>query len=579
MRILKIILLSSTFNGLTQRTWLMLRELGHQPSVLLFTNTNDVCQHISASGADLVICPFLKQRVPTELWHNSNPPVIIIHPGIVGDRGASSLDWAISQSKSRWGVTALEAVEEMDAGPIWSTYEFDVPSSIRKSELYNEQISDAALHCIKDVVKKFNHGFTPIRLEQYPHSLVKGRLQPSMKQADRVFEWTDTAANIKRKIDAADGFPGVLAFLAGEPYYFYDAHLDQYSGLPGQLLAVHDDAVLVGTGKGSLWIGSLKHHAGSSIETFKQPARHVLREQLKEVPHWEWSPETQPHCAESYQPIRYRQIGVIGELTFEFYNGAMSTEQCRRLLAALRWAKQQATLALIVKGGRGSFSNGIHLNVIQAATHPGEEAWRNIEAIDDVCYELLSANQLAIAGVTGNAGAGGVMLALAADVVFAREGIVFNPHYQTMGLYGSEYWTYVLPRAVGDSMAAQLASECLPISTCQALAIGLIQDIGPRNIEDFSIWLLEAANNALTEKSYSKQRIRKTKIDFQYIQRSRELELAEMYQDMLGNRRQFIEKCANFVFKRKICQTPQRLISPWALKSNLLFTGTDEQMK
>lgn len=120
------------------------------------------------------------------------------------------------------------------------------------------------------------------------------------------------------------------------------------------------------------------------------------------------------------------------------------------------------------QGGRGSFSNGVHLNVIQAAQVPGLEAWANIQAIDDVCQELLTTRQLVVSGLTGSAGAGGVMLALAADIVFARAGVVLNPHYKTMGLYGSEYWTYSLPRAVGSEVAHKLIEECLPISALQA---------------------------------------------------------------------------------------------------------------
>ena len=46
------------------------------------------------------------------------------------------------------------------------------------------------------------------------------------------------------------------------------------------------------------------------------------------------------------------------------------------------------------------------------------------------------------------------MLALGADRVLLRDGIVLNPHYRTMGLFGSEYWTYVLPRRVGRPAAA-----------------------------------------------------------------------------------------------------------------------------
>jgi putative two-component system hydrogenase maturation factor HypX/HoxX len=37
-----------------------------------------------------------------------------------------------------------------------------------------------------------------------------------------------------------------------------------------------------------------------------------------------------------------------------------------------------------------------------------------------------------------------------------------------------------------------------------------------------------------------------------------------MQEDMLYNRNQFAEKCRNFVFKRKVCGTPARLIEDWA---------------
>ena len=54
-------------------------------------------------------------------------------------------------------------------------------------------------------------------------------------------------------------------------------------------------------------------------------------------------------------------------------------------------------------------------------------------------------------------------LALAADYVVAREDIVLNPYYQHMGgLYGSEYWTYLLPRRVGPATTARLTERAVP---------------------------------------------------------------------------------------------------------------------
>jgi len=63
-----------------------------------------------------VICPFLRERVAAEVW--GSRPTIVIHPGPKGDRGPSSLDWAIMDAEPVWGVTALQAVQELDAGPI-----------------------------------------------------------------------------------------------------------------------------------------------------------------------------------------------------------------------------------------------------------------------------------------------------------------------------------------------------------------------------------------------------------------------------------------------------------------------------
>ncbi|NVZ64210.1 formyl transferase [Pseudomonas gingeri] len=561
MRSLKIILLASAFNGLTQRAWLSLREAGHEPSVVLFTHGDEVCRQIEDTGADLVICPFLKDRVPERLWRDATRPVVIIHPGIVGDRGASALDWAITRQLPRWGVTALQAAEEMDSGAIWATREFDMPEEVRKSQLYNGPVADAALACIHEVVAKQATDFVPTPLD-YSSPRVFGRLQPNMKQSDRSFSWHDSATFIKRRIDAADGQPGVLASLQGEQYYLYDAHLDRRCGTPGQLLAVHDDAVLVATGDRSLWIGALRRKPAAGEETFKRPARHVLAGRLDQVPILDWSIASDPQCVEAYQPIRYRRVGAVGELTFEFYNGAMSTEQCRRLVSALRWAKAQDTRVLVFRGGHGSFSNGVHLNVIQAAVVPGFEAWANIRAINDVCRELLGARQLVISGLTGSAGAGGVMLALAADVVLARDGIVLNPHYKTMGLYGSEYWTYSLPRAVGSERALQLTQECLPLGTAQALAMGLVQGVGPRCPRAFGEWLMAEAQGLVDKPQLARED--KLAPDLESMEYCRDLELAQMQQDMVQDRHHFAEKCRNFVLKRRACGTPERLIAPWA---------------
>ena len=180
----------------------------------------------------------------------------------------------------------------------------------------------------------------------------------------------------------------------------------------------------------------------------------------------------------TYREISYVEHAGVGYLRFEFYNGAMSTEQCGRLRDAYRYARSRPqTRVIVLAGGSDYFSNGIHLNVIEASEDPAAESWRNLCAIDDVVREIVqTGSHLVVSALRGDAGAGGVPLALAADTVVAREDVVLNPYYRHMGgLYGSEYWTYLLPRRVGAALSEQLTSAPFtPIGAAEAVRIGLL---------------------------------------------------------------------------------------------------------
>ena len=233
----------------------------------------------------------------------------------------------------------------------------------------------------------------------------------------------------------------------------------------------------------------------------------------------------------------------------------MSTGQCERLAAALRHAAAQDTRVLLIRGGE-IFSNGIHLNVIEAAPSPSVEAWQNIKAIDDVCREIITCTrQLVVTSVGGNAGAGGVMLALGADEVLLRDGVVLNPHYRTMGLFGSEYWTYVLPRRVGAYQAEMLTTRCEPIDAADALRIGLADQVvgGPRTA--FEDVVLDHALRVATRDDY-RRRLEHKRSRRAADERHRPLdvyrteELATMSRDIFDDRLGFAAARHAFVMKR-----------------------------
>lgn len=231
----------------------------------------------------------------------------------------------------------------------------------------------------------------------------------------------------------------------------------------------------------------------------------MLHPWLRRVPHLDLAIDS-PVDHRTYRDIHYWEHGHVGYLAFDFYNGAMSTQQCRRLASALRHARSRPTRVLCLLGGRDFWSNGIHLNIIEAAEDAARESWRNINAIDDAVLQILSARQLVIAGLRGNAGAGGVMLALAADQVYAREGVVLNPHYRSMGnLFGSEYWTYALPRRVGAERALEITTACQPMGTIEACQIGLLDAAFGTDADEFFSQLDERAQAVAADPNLATQ--------------------------------------------------------------------------
>jgi len=467
---MRILLLTHAFNSLTQRLGAELRQLGHDISVEYDIADTVTEEAVALFRPDLIVAPYLRRAIPASIW--SRQVCLIVHPGIVGDRGPSALDWAIADGVAEWGVTVLQAEAEMDAGPVWASARFALRWA-KKSSIYRNEVTQAATQAVLQAVQRFaSDHYLPQPLATLPE--VRGRLRPLMQQQDRRLDWArDDTATVLRKIHAADGFPGLADRLFGEPCHLFDAWPEAtLRGTAGSVMGRRETAVLRATVDGAVWIGHVKRS-----DSIKLPAVLAFASESAALPEltldgW-WRAD-----APTWQDIAYQEQGSVGFLHFEFYNGAMSTAQCVRLRGALAWAKQRPTKVLLLMGGADFWSNGIHLNVIEAASlgagSAADESWCNINAMNDLALELINTEaQLTVAALGGNTGAGGCFLARAADLVWAREAVILNPHYKNMGnLYGSEYWTYLLPRRVGPEAAGAIMRDRQPLTAQRALEIG-----------------------------------------------------------------------------------------------------------
>ncbi|MER5637958.1 hydrogenase maturation protein [Kitasatospora sp. NPDC002227] len=477
---MRILLVASAFNSLTQRLHAELRERRHTVTVQLAGADEELRAAVRADAPDLVVAPMLRTALPADVW--SALPCLIVHPGPPGDRGPSALDWAIHEGAADWGVTVLQADAELDAGPVWAEASCPLPP-LAKSDLYRGEVSDAAVRAVLEAVARFASGTYEPQPQHGPGWRAPDHTRPYLRQETRRIDWEREGTEaVVRKLRAADSQPGVLDELLGAEWFLHGGHPERaLRGRPGALLATRAGALCRATADGAVWLPELRRRRSpGGPATFKLPAVTALGSALPHLP------EAPALHRDDWSDIRYAEDGPVGLLRFSFPGGAMSTDHCRRLLAAYREALERPTSVLVLGGGRDFFSNGIHLNVIEAAADPAAESWANINAIDDLVEAVLTTtDRLTVAALGGNAAAGGVMLALAADEVWCREGVVLNPHYRLMGLYGSEYWTYSLPRRVGGAEARRLTEQALPVGAGAGLRSGLVDRVLPCPPQEF----------------------------------------------------------------------------------------------
>ena len=566
---MRILLLCHSFNSLSQRLHVELTARGHDVSVEFDINPAVTEEAVRLFAPDLVVAPFLKRRIPESVW--STVTCLVVHPGIPGDGGPTALDWAILDGVRDWGVTVIEATGELDGGPVWAWRPFAMRAAT-KSSLYRHEVTAAAVDAVLAALARFDrHGVRP-PAPLGPRLPPGGRWRDGARQADRAIDWRrDSTDMVLRKIGSADGQPGVRTTLDGQEVHLHDAHAaDGLSGRPGEVVARSGGAVAVATADGAVWVGHLRDTAPGAI---KLPAARVLRA-FADLPDM---PADDPRA---FRRIRFEERAGVGYLHFPFYNGAMGVAATRDLIAAFAGACASPARVLVLFGGPDFWSNGMDLNLIEAAASPADESWANISALDDLAEAIIGAEgRLVIAALQGNAGAGGVFLARAADQVWLRDGVVLNPHYKDMGnLPGSEFWSYLLPAAVGAEPARRIMARRLPMGSAEAVAAGLADACLPGDLDGFRRGVAEraealAVGNAIDGLIAARAERRARDEAAKPLGDWRREELAAMHRSFYGFDQSYHVARYNFVRKVPKSRTPitlarhRALVAPQILKS------------
>lgn len=178
-------------------------------------------------------------------------------------RGFAPLVWAIINGEKKTGVTLFYFDEGVDNGDVVDQYKIDIDD--------NDNISVLLDKTNRAVIKLLQRNINNILLGQnnrYPQDSSNASYCSQRKPIDGLINWNGSSKHIHRLIRAiSPPYPCAFTYLNNTKLLIVESELynTQYFGIPGLVVKVYNDSVLVTCGEGALMIKKIKLLEGNIV--------------------------------------------------------------------------------------------------------------------------------------------------------------------------------------------------------------------------------------------------------------------------------------------------------------------------
>jgi methionyl-tRNA formyltransferase len=222
-------------------------------------NTKDAIKFLRDLNSDLCVVIAYGQILSEEVLNIPKIFAINVHASLLPKyRGAAPINWAIIKGEKSTGITIIKMTREMDAGPIILERPIDISNDdteITLEDKLSKLGADALLESLKLIEEN--------RYNLVTQDETKVIFAPKLKKEDGLIDWHKPAEEIYNLIRGCLGWPGGFSYYKGKLLKIYKAGvipLSRYSvsPLPGEIIEVSKEGIVVVTGKGNLVIQELQ---------------------------------------------------------------------------------------------------------------------------------------------------------------------------------------------------------------------------------------------------------------------------------------------------------------------------------
>ena len=247
-----------------------IKDLAQQAGFKVFQpediNSVDSVKALRELNPDLFVIIAYGQKLSQEVLGIARVMPINVHASILPKyRGAAPINWAIINGESQTGNTVMKVIPRMDAGPMIIQSQIDIDQNDDSITLEEKLSQDCGILLLKALSLIEQNNYSLIPQEEIGSSLA-----PKLSAQIAQINWNQPASRIHDLARGCLSWSAAFTKYKGKVFKIYKTQPDislKFSpkALPGEIIAVSDQGLVVCTAKGGLIIQEFQLEAKKRV--------------------------------------------------------------------------------------------------------------------------------------------------------------------------------------------------------------------------------------------------------------------------------------------------------------------------
>lgn len=213
-------------------------------------------QEILKLQPDLIVTAAFGQLLPNELLEAPKLGCINVHASLLPNyRGGAPIHQAVMDGKKETGVTIMYMAEKLDAGDIISQVTTPIEETDDTGTMFTK-LSIAGTTLLKETLPSIIEGANERTVQDETQVTFARNISREQERID----WTSSALSIYNQVRGLHPWPVAYTKFAGDQVKIWWTQVEEQvsDAMPGEIIGLEKDRIIVQTGEGSLAITDLQ---------------------------------------------------------------------------------------------------------------------------------------------------------------------------------------------------------------------------------------------------------------------------------------------------------------------------------